>query len=689
MLEILAPAGGYDAVEAAVLCGADAVYLGQQKFNARQSAENFDEALLKKAVDFCHERGVKVYQTLNTLVFDSELQQLQQTIETACRLQVDAVIVQDFGVLRLLRQTCPELRVHGSTQMSVHTVAGARLMKQLGLKRVVLAREMTLSEIQQITEQVDIEVEVFGHGALCMCVSGQCYMSAAIGGRSGNRGSCAGTCRLPFSVEGRAGGKRERYDLSLKDLCAARQFQKLEEIGVTSLKIEGRMKRPEYVAAAARAYSRLNLGEQPDFNQLRSVFSRSGFTDGYLTGRIDGEMFGFRSKEDVTAATPQVLSQLRESYRKEQPRFAVKMEFSMEPGQPVRLKLSDGEYTALVQGPEPEAAKNRPTTAQMAQESLGKLGGTPYLLGEFDARIGEGLMLPKAQLNQLRREGVEQLAALRRSRPETGFSPIPPLVRPKRKARSMALRGRFQKAEQVSGRLLERLEACYLPAEEIEGELERFLPFRDRIIVEPDRVMFGREEGQRLLLQKLKELGFCRLAASNPAHIQLGKELGMELCGTSFLNITNTLSSEEYYALGLKETVLSAEASREQLCAIAPQPDYPLGMVVYGRFPLMAVRNCPVKRYHTCSQCRSQNGVTDRLGNRFPVICRYRRYSEVLNCTPLELPDRLGEFPQMDFGLLYFTVESRKECEEVLARYESQAKPEGNYTRGLYYRGVN
>lgn len=685
-MEILAPAGGYEAVEAAVFNGADAVYLGQQKFNARQSAENFDETVLKKAVDFCHQRGVKVYQTLNTLVFDDEMEDLQETIQTACRLQVDALIVQDFGVLSMVRKICPQFRVHGSTQMSVHTVEGARLMKQLGIKRVVLAREMTLEEIRQIIEQVDIEVEVFAHGALCMCVSGQCYMSAAIGGRSGNRGSCAGTCRLPFSVEKNPSG--ERYDLSLKDLCAAGQFEKLEQIGVTSLKIEGRMKRPEYVAAASKAYHGLNLGEKPDFNQLRSVFSRSGFTDGYLTNRIQGDMFGFRSKEDVTAATPQVLAQLRETYHKEEPRFGARMEFSMKRGQPAKLTVKENGNQVSIEGEIPEEARNKPTTREMAEESLGKLGGTPYYLASFTAQMEDGLILPKSKLNEMRRQAVEQLMELRCREPHWEYTSVEIETLRSRMPRQMKLRARFRTAEQITTQMLEQLEACYLPADEVKKDLSRLLDYREKIIIEPDRILFGREEAQTELLKELKAAGFSRLWVSNPAHISIGNRLGFTLSGSSFLNIANTLSAECYAQLGLKETMLSVELTVGRIGQISPQPEMPLGMMVYGRLPLMVVRNCPVKRYRSCGECRSQSSLTDRLGNEFPVVCCQRRYSEVLNCTPMELSDRLNEFSRMDFGVLYFTTETAKQCEEILRRYRIGEKPEGNYTRGLYYRGV-
>lgn len=683
-MEILAPAGSYEAVEAAVRNGADAVYLGQQKFNARQNAENFDEETLKKAVDFCHLRNVRVYQTLNTIVFDDELEDLQKTIEIACRIGIDALIVQDFGVLRLVKQTAPGMRIHGSTQMSVHTPKGAELLKEMGLSRVVLARELSLREIEQIIRQTEIEVEVFGHGALCMSVSGQCYMSAAIGGRSGNKGSCAGTCRLPFSVTGGIG-----YDLSLKDLCSASHYGELERIGVTSLKIEGRMKRPEYVAAASRAYADLREGLIPHLDRLQAVFSRNGFTDGYLTGKIDGTMFGVREKEDVVAATPEVLAQLRKSYEKEKGEYPVSIHFIAKENQPARLQMQDFEgHRVEVTGEIPQTALTKPLSCESAEESLSKLGGTCYFLKRFEAEIDEGIMLAKSQLNQLRRAAVEELDQLRMARKKVLFTPAEISKKPVRTFKDFRLRGRFERYEQIPDSCFEFLEKIILPAEQVMKYAELLLPWREKIISEPSRLMFGRETEEYEILTCLKEKGFFQMAASNPAHIRMGEELGLELFGTQFLNVSNRLAADQYVDLGISDLILSQELTLQRMNAIETEKQIPLGAVVYGYQPLMAVRNCPVRRHYSCGDCRGNQSLTDRLGNRFPVFCHQRRYSEVLNCHPLVLSDRLEEFRRLDFGVLYFTKESKTECEQVLENYAAERKPAGEFTRGLYYRGI-
>ena len=319
--EVLAPAGGPEPLRAAVYAGADAVYLGGPAFGARANAQNFSREQLAEAVGFCHARGVRVHVTVNTLLKEKELPQALEFVEYLCTLPVDAVLVQDMGLFSLLRQRAPQLPLHASTQMSLHTPAGVKLLWDLGAERAVLSREMSLEEIEEVHQACPIQLESFVHGALCMSVSGQCLFSALLGGRSGNRGLCAQPCRLPFAAPGGTG-----HDLSLKDLSFVREIGQLKQAGVCSAKIEGRMKRPEYVAAAVSACRRAADGEevpQALLDQLEAVFSRSGFTQGYLTGERGRAMFGVRRKEDVTQATEKVFASLRGLYRGENQRVSV------------------------------------------------------------------------------------------------------------------------------------------------------------------------------------------------------------------------------------------------------------------------------------------------------------------------------------------------------------------------------
>ena len=291
-VEILAPAGGMESLVAAVRCGANAVYLGTKEINARRGASNFDYDELEKAVEYCHTRNVKVYLALNILVTDSEMKAAYDTVKTALTLGVDAFIVQDLGLAKMIRKHFPTAVLHASTQCSVNTPDGFKKLEELGFKRAVIPREMSIDEIKEIRENTSLELEAFVHGALCMCVSGQCYLSSMLGSRSGNRGLCAQPCRLAFSADG-----SKTCDLSLKDLSLIRHIDELSKSGVMSLKIEGRMKRPEYVAASVTACKKA-LNNEYDNNfeaTLKSVFSRTGFTDGYFTGK-HYDMFGTRQK---------------------------------------------------------------------------------------------------------------------------------------------------------------------------------------------------------------------------------------------------------------------------------------------------------------------------------------------------------------------------------------------------------
>lgn len=413
-IEILAPAGSPEALTAAVRCGADAVYLGVGRFNARQAAHNFAPEDMPETVRYCHARGTAVHIALNTLVREDEMCDALALAEQACVWGADALIIQDRGLARRIHAAAPEMPLHASTQLSCHTPSGVEELRDCGFSRVVLAREMSQEEITACVG-LGCEIEVFAHGALCMCVSGQCTLSAMLGGRSGNRGMCAQPCRLPFAPVG-SGPARDRTALSLKDLCLLDYVEQLRGSGVDSLKIEGRMKRPEYVAAAVTAYRAAADGRAADrqlLEDLQAVFSRSGFTDGYYRGRRDAGLFGHRRREDVTAATAEVFSRLHRLYDRENPRVPLALTFTMRAGEPVRLEGRSGDAAAQAAGTIPEAAVHRPLSVQRAEEQLCKTGGTPFMPPEVVCRMDDGLTLPLAALNALRREVCERLLAVR------------------------------------------------------------------------------------------------------------------------------------------------------------------------------------------------------------------------------------------------------------------------------------
>ena len=417
-LEVLAPAGGWESLEAAVFAGADAVYLGGPAFGARANAKNFTREELARAAAFCHGRGVRLHVTVNTLLKDQELPQALEFVAFLCSLPVDAVLVQDVGLFSLLRQRAPGLPLHCSTQMSLHTPAGVRLLFELGARRAVLAREMSLSEMEEVRGACPIELEAFVHGALCMCVSGQCYLSAMLGGRSGNRGMCAQPCRLPFAAPGGTG-----HDLSLKDLSLLEEARQLGAAGICSLKIEGRMKRPEYVAAAVSACRHaVDQGAIPAqlAQDLEAVFSRSGFTKGYLTGKRGAAMFGVRRKEDVTQATEKVFAQLRGLYRGERQNVPITLELGEEGDRAVLLARDREGREARASAPL-EAAGRPPLPRERCLQQLHKTGGTPFLV-EAAAAPAEGARLAVSALNALRREALLALLAQRERREPVPFA---------------------------------------------------------------------------------------------------------------------------------------------------------------------------------------------------------------------------------------------------------------------------
>lgn len=673
MPELLAPVGGPEQLIAAVRCGADAVYLGAKGFNARRNAQNFDD--MQQVVSYCHEQDVKVHVTVNTLVTDEEWPALLDTVRMLAQSGVDAVIVQDLGVARALRAACPTLALHGSTQMAIHNLSGARALWELGFTRAVLARELTLKEIRYIADHCPIELEVFIHGALCMSVSGLCTLSSVIGGRSGNRGLCAQPCRLDFSCRGR------HHALSLKDLCAVKHIPALIEAGVSSFKIEGRMKRPEYVAASVHAYRQALSGQTPDLSTLQAVFSRSGFTDGYLTGRRDLSMFGIRRKEDVTSASG-VFSSLQQLYHKQPQHIPVDMLLTMQPETPVSLRILDDQgHDLCVTGAVPEAALRRPTDCAMAKASLEKTGGTPYFLRSFTGQIAPGLMLPTSQLNALRKQALSCLSAQKSAiTPHAFCNALLPAPAVSALSERPALRLRFAKAAQIPFSLLSNVQHVLLPLEEIETHPECLSTLGDKLIGELPLLVFPFEEDSlSRRLQALYEKGLRRVIAGNLGTLYLAKHAApFALYGDAQLNILNAHAAAFYHEFGVKDLTVSYELNAR----LAPR--VPGGVLAYGRLPLMVFRNCPGKQANGCADCPGHFTLTDRKKIDFPAACYHRKYTRLYNSVPLYIGDK--RIRGVPFETLYFTDESPERCKEVLSLFTVHAPFDRPATRGLYYR---
>jgi putative protease len=671
--EILTPVGGEEQLLAAVRCGADAVYLGGQNFNARRNAANFAETSLIDAVSYCHARGVKVYVTVNTLVLDAELPALEEEADRIAEAGADAVIIQDMAVLRLFQRRYPTLKRFASTQTAVHNVDGARYLESVGFDSIVLARELTLAEIQTICASVSIQKEAFIHGAHCMSVSGACYLSAMLGGRSGNRGLCAQPCRLNWT------SGDHPYALSLKDMSLLPHLKELADAGVASFKIEGRMKRPEYVAAATAACKLALEGKPYDAESLRAVFSRSGFTDGYLKGKRDGQMFGYRTKEDVTGAEG-VLASLATLYRNEVPLVPVDLTFSLSE-HATTLTVSDGERETTVQGGATERAIHRALDAENARKNLEKTGGTPFFVRSFQSEIAEGYTLPASALNALRREALDALLALRgQTQPHKreDFTITAP-VRYQSGLEKPALWARFYKKEQIACE--GAFEKMILPAEEI--DLNLLAQLGKKLVAQLPTVLFPEDEPVfDAKLEALANSGLSSVWANNSYGIMLSRRLGLTVHGGYGLNSTNTESVRFYEAEGLGSLTLSFELSMSAIKSLGGT--LPRGIVSYGFLPLMQLRNCPIKASPGCAACGQAGTLTDRMQVRFPVECDHYRTVSLLNSVPLDIAER--NMRALDHQILYFTRESQEEIEAVTTRFLSAERTKEAHTTGLYYR---
>lgn len=683
-LEILAPVGGMESVYPAVRTGADAVYLGAWKLSARTSAQNFQREELREAVEYCHARGVRVYLACNTLLHDSELKEAADLIMYACSIPVDALIMQDLGLISLVRQAAPDMRIHASTQMSVHTSKGVELLAEMGFRRAVLSRELSRKEIEEIAKVSPIELEVFVHGALCMSVSGQCYFSAMLGSRSGNRGACAQPCRLPFAVKGGTG-----HDLSLKDNSVIPYLRELRDMGIASAKIEGRMKRPEYVAVSVAACRQsLDKGSVDDdlSEKLSAVFSRSGFTDGYYTGKRGVDMFGIRSKEDVTSATNKIFNSIHAMYKNEAQRIPIDANLELRKHQKAKLTVRDDDGNVCeVLGAVPENALKTALNTEKCRSYLSKTGGTPFRLREFSTKLDKGLFMSAPELNTLRRDTLETLLEKRTVRRPIEFSTIDfPETNTRRQAPPKGVRARFTNGN-ISDDFLD-CELIYVPISLKDEEYDSLLDRGFAVAVEIPRGMFGREKHIYERLKTIRSFGINEVLASNLGAVQLAKSLDMEIHGGFGLNITNTQSVKWAEQQGLLDVEVSFELTLEQIAQLGGT--MPLGIISYGRLPLMLTRNCPAQNDgKKCKSCKNAPVLTDRKQIQFPMQCD-GSCTEILNSVPVVLFDRKNEIRGVDFEVLRFSVENSVETGENLQFFHQKKCFKNGFTRGLYYRGV-
>ncbi len=693
-MELLAPAGSMEALRAAVCNGADAVYLGADTFNARMNARNFSAADLQEAVVYCHVRGVKVHLTLNTLVLDREMPRAAELIRLAASCGVDAFIVQDLGVVSLCRQLAPDVPIHASTQMSIHSLEGVMEAAALGCSRVVLARELPAEEIAHICKKSPVEIEVFVHGALCMCYSGQCYLSSVIGRRSGNRGQCAQPCRLPYGY-----GRFEstRYPLSLKDNCLAGELDELRRMGVASIKIEGRMKRPEYVAIVTRAYRTVLNGGRlmpSDLQELETAFSRQGFTDGYFRGQTGSDMFGRRQEGEDTA---DLFASARATYEQGEPqRIGVRFYAMIRRGEPAQLAVEDPDGNLCrTRGPVPEQAVYRSLTPQDLEQQLKKTGGTPYLCTAVRSSLDPDLMLPASAINAMRRDVIAELTAKRGRAAPARLNAYDEPPRYDGIAGEPQLTIAVRTAGQITSRMLSmKPTVLYVPLSElaehpdlpqrvsVETQLAAILP---RVIWSGELAPVARQ------LRTVYEMGVRQVLAGNLGQLHIARAAGFAVRGDFGLNIVNSRAMRYLREQGLDSQLLSFELTLPQIRDISKA--VPAELLIYGRLPLMLMENCVMK--NRTGICACQTGtvrLVDRVGEEFPIVkdpgtCR----NVLLNGKKLYLLDKKDALRGMGLWALrlQFTTENPGEIDKVLMDYQGRAVFDaGSYTRGLYSRGV-
>lgn len=678
--EILAPAGSFEALTAAVRCGANAVYLGGKMFNARRNASNFSDEELAEAVKYCHSHNVNVYVTVNTLVSDAEMKDAGREILYLCSIGVDGLIVQDIGLADVIRKICPDINIHASTQMSVQGIFGIEYLKRHGFTRVVLPRELSENEIRYVSSHSDIELEYFVHGALCMCLSGQCLMSSMLGGRSGNRGLCAQPCRLPFGINEPGGN-----NLSLKDSDLIDKIDRISDAGIYSLKIEGRMKRPEYVAACVTSCKNsINGTENVSVRQsLEAVFSRSGFTSGYFDSALGKNMFGIRTKEDVENSAG-VLGSLARLYEKENPLIDVEFHISIHSDSPVSIEASAlGKTVTVTSDVLPSPAVSKPITEEEIASRISKCGGTQFTALSVTSSIDPDLYLPASVLNSLRRDALSALetAISERKRLNTGSIE---LSGAKHSAGTKKLHVRVSDISQLPDQA-NGISRIIIPISSPLSEIPKLKNTFDEIAVEIPVNVFSNGEIYRKKLTELIDAGADMAWACNLDGMEIAKSADIPCAAGFGMNIFNTQSIRVLREEGIMDCLVSSELTLSGISMLGDS--LPRGVLAYGRLPLMVTRNCPVKNRISCGECGGKSELVDRKGIRFPVRCS-NGCSFIFNSRPIYILDKQGDIRNVDYELLYFTVEPASECAGIIDSYASSSEPETEFTRGLYYSKV-
>ncbi len=681
-IELLSPAGGMEALHAAVQNGADAVYLGEKSFSARQSAENFDPDGLKNAVRYAHERGTKVYLAMNTLINHKECEMFEKGVNLAAKSGVDALIIQDFGGAEIARHVCPDLPIHASTQMSAHNEKDVLALMEKGFSRIVLARELKMEEIAKIYHNTKASLEVFVHGALCVCVSGQCLMSSFIGGRSGNRGRCAQPCRQQYTAEGKRG-----YYLSPRDLCLLDEIASLDKIGVDSLKIEGRMKSPEYVATVTGIYRKylddVKSASKEDIKELEKVFVRGdGFTKAYYAGINTPHIMNYDLSNDGISyrSDKEVLKKAALTYREgvENKKVSVTGFLTIKANEPSSLILTDGENTVTSYGAEPVKALNVPLDENAAKERIAKMGQTPFTLDHFEAYIDPGFTMSAKDINLLRRDATEKLTAERGKIKELKTYAFEYDYKASQKRGGQKLSASVRTFEQLMG--AQDADIIYMPLDLYEKSEKK-----DNYVVELPKVTYDIES----YITRLKNTGAKKATASTVGIAKALLDAQIECIGDYGLNIFNPISCNEYAKMGINHLTLSPELSFGEIRAITQKTDAGCEIIAYGRQLMMTTRACIIKGVRGKCMCEKPLKLMDKTGAAFLVYAdKYEHINQIYNTSVTFMADKKDVLKDTNADILrlVFTDESKETVRNTIKMYkgEIEAVLPKSFTRGYF-----
>ncbi|MCH5278568.1 MAG: U32 family peptidase [Christensenellaceae bacterium] len=699
-MELLSPAGSMECLVAAVQNGADAVYFGGGSFNARRYADNFVGDRLIRAIDYCHERDTRAYITLNTLVFDREIPAALDFASELYSLGADAVLVQDIGLASAIRHSLPNLTLHASTQMGIHDLGGLEYCHDCGFTRAVLARETRLEWIKYLVKHSKIEIETFAHGALCMSFSGSCLYSSMSGERSGNRGTCAQPCRKRASTSGRPG--EDDFCLSPSDICMLEHLSALRDAGVACVKIEGRMKKPEYVAIVTRAYrAALDGASDKEIRKLKSelfeLFNRGSFNTAHLFSdsvRTDRVGSSKPSKELVALAQSSMAGENRKR--------EVDMRLVLKVGENASLSAKSEGHEVECNGAVVQRA-NRPQTAEVYVERLKKLGDTPFSLGRCSVSMAKDCYISAAELNAMRRDAVSKLLNefhVRNAVPKIEVSDrnVVPLNKNNTIAEPIVY---ARAASAKSARIAFDNGADYVAIEPIKFEINQFADlqhYRDegkKLIVALPNVIIN--ETQQASVRKLLESGLLDGAeANNIGQTEMIKNLPIRIAGIG-MNAMNSHTVNELIRLGYNFVIPSPELTGVQLAALAEKCSERLLIWLHGRVPLMQLLHCPVKEHGGCLDCNGEAGrVTDEAGREFPLI--NTKFSDkclvrMLNCRTTDLIDIYDELPRAAGAVLSFSGEAEDMMIDRLSAFTAARSGRSvpqlpNSTRGHFNRKV-